>query len=170
MQVFVSVCVESSGVVWKDVGGQVTIQCKSSEPEQEYLTLKKGLNEEFQVLYKDKNSGKNTIAAQFTGRLQLNGVMPNVDIFITNLTSNDTGPYWCVYKRFDPASHDTKIMKGTGSVLLVVTGEPHQFMYYLTKYLVLTIQLHLSSTGGKKSFMTKRQSIKYRQERHDSIV
>ncbi|XP_044038246.1 uncharacterized protein LOC122869371 [Siniperca chuatsi] len=117
---------ESSGVVWKDVGGAVTIQCRPPELNQEMLNLRKGLNEDIQVLFKESNSDKNTIATEFTSRLQLNGEFPNVDILIKNLTSGDTGPYWCEYKRFDPKSSQVVTIKGEGSVLLVVTDGPHQ--------------------------------------------
>ncbi|XP_039679803.1 uncharacterized protein LOC120573949 isoform X2 [Perca fluviatilis] len=116
----------SSEVIWRDLGEAVTIQCRPSKPNQgqEYLTLKKGLNEEYDVLYKDGKSEKNTIHPKFKGRLQLNGVFPKVDILIKNLTSNDTGPYWCVYKKFDVVFSKTLEMKGTGSVLLLVAGGP----------------------------------------------
>lgn len=110
----------------------VTIQCRS-ETQQEFLTLKKGINEDVQVFNNDGKSGKTTMAKEFTGRLQSNGVFPNVDILIKNLTSDDTGPYWCEYKRFDQQSASFISVKGKGSVLLVVRGEPHQFLYYLAK-------------------------------------
>ncbi|XP_078126487.1 uncharacterized protein LOC144530691 [Sander vitreus] len=116
----------SSEVVWRELGKAVTIQCRPSKPDQEYLSLKKGLSEEHEVLYKEGNPEKNTIHKEFMGRLQLNGVFPNVDILIKNLTSDDTGPYWCVYKKFDLVSSKNLEMKGTGSVLLVVTGGPQQ--------------------------------------------
>ncbi|XP_034751045.1 uncharacterized protein LOC117958646 isoform X2 [Etheostoma cragini] len=117
----------NSEVVWRDSGEAVTIQCRCSDPNQEFLTLKKGLSEDYEVLYKDGNSEKDTIKKEFKARLQLNGVFPNVDIFIKNLTSNDTGPYWCEYKKFDPKFNEAMKMKGTGSILLVVTDRPQQF-------------------------------------------
>ncbi|XP_032394364.1 uncharacterized protein LOC116703626 isoform X2 [Etheostoma spectabile] len=118
----------NSEVVWKDSGEAVTIQCRCSKPDQEFLTLTKGLSEEYHVLYRDGKSEKNTIQEEFKGRLQLNRGFPNVDIFIKNLTSNDTGPYWCEYKKFDQASSKILKMKGTGSILLVVTDRPQQFI------------------------------------------
>ncbi|XP_029293942.1 uncharacterized protein LOC115012459 [Cottoperca gobio] len=110
----------SSGVEWRDFGGAVTIQCRLSEESQDSLNLRKGLSEEFEVFYKDVKSGKNTIGEEFKGRLQLDGVFPNIDILIKNLTSKDTGPYWCVYKKFDQKSSQNKKTKGAGSLLLVV--------------------------------------------------
>lgn len=138
---------ESGGVVWRDFGGSVTIQCRSPDPDQEFLTLKRGLGEDH-VLVIENDTSKNTISKEFTGRLQLHGVFPSVDILIRNLTSGDTGPYWCFYSKFDLKSSQSVSKKGSGSVLLVVAGES-QFTYYLTKPSVLTIQLHHHSTRQK---------------------
>ncbi|XP_070704501.1 uncharacterized protein [Pempheris klunzingeri] len=109
----------SSGVVWKHFGETITIQCRYSN-KTEYLYLKRGLSEDL-IFIKEYNSDKSNIVTGFGGRLQLNGVFPNLDILIKNLTSDDTGPYWCEYKRFDDNKHRAEITKGTGSVLLVVT-------------------------------------------------
>lgn len=118
-----SIYVESGGVVWRDLGGAVTIQCRAPEPNQEFLILKRGLSEDV-VLVKENNSGIiPNIDKEFWGRLQVNGVFSSMDILIKNLTSNDTGPYWCLYSRFDGKAKTIE-KKGTGSVLLVVTGEP----------------------------------------------
>ncbi|XP_041813461.1 uncharacterized protein LOC121621176 [Chelmon rostratus] len=110
---------ESGGVVWRDFGGSVTIQCRSPDPDQEFLTLKRGLGEDH-VLVIENDTSKNTISKEFTGRLQLHGVFPSVDILIRNLTSGDTGPYWCFYSKFDLKSSQSVSKKGSGSVLLVV--------------------------------------------------
>ncbi|XP_051245009.1 uncharacterized protein LOC127356954 isoform X2 [Dicentrarchus labrax] len=111
-----------SEVLWKDVGGSFTIQCRAPEPEQDSLTLKKGLSKDIDVFHKPSGSDKNTTAEQFKYRLQFNGKFPNVDILIKNLTSNDTGPYWCCYAKFDLNTATVIHKKGTGSVLLVVSG------------------------------------------------
>ncbi|CAK6964844.1 uncharacterized protein si:rp71-81e14.2 isoform X2 [Scomber scombrus] len=108
---------ETSHVEFKDVGEQITIQCRYTESDQTSLTLKKGLDEESEVLHR-VNNGKSTIATQFENRLEVNGEMPNTDILIKNLTSEDTGPYWCVYKRVISGKPEEK--KGKGSMLLVV--------------------------------------------------
>nr|XP_040047163.1 cell surface A33 antigen-like [Gasterosteus aculeatus aculeatus] len=100
----------SSGVEWKDVGGNVTIGCRPPEEGQTSLSLRKG---EAQILYVHGKSRRETIASEFSGRLQLTGEFPDIDIIIKNLTSDDTGAYWCEY--------DTEML-GNGSVLLVVTG------------------------------------------------
>ncbi|XP_018527208.1 uncharacterized protein LOC108880233 [Lates calcarifer] len=111
----------NGGVVWSEVGQAITIQCQSSETLQDSLTLTKGLNEEVEAVFVDRTTQNFKIADPFKGRLQLNNRFPTVDIRIKNLTSNDTGPYWCVYKRFDTQSAQIITSKGQGSVLLVVT-------------------------------------------------
>ncbi|XP_037647532.1 uncharacterized protein LOC119501306 isoform X2 [Sebastes umbrosus] len=116
----------SSGVVWKDLGGSITIQCRPPGPGQEYLSLRKGLSEELEVFYRDGASIKNNVVDEFGDRLQSHGVFPNMDILIKNLTSDDTGPYWCLYKKFDPLTAVSVNMKGNGSVLLVVRDKLQQ--------------------------------------------
>ncbi|XP_051245010.1 uncharacterized protein LOC127356954 isoform X3 [Dicentrarchus labrax] len=121
-----------SEVLWKDFGGSFTIQCRAPEPEQDSLTLKKGLSMDIDVFHKPSGSDRNITAEQFKYRLQSNGKFPNVDILIKNLTSNDTGPYWCCYAKFDLNTATVIHKKGTGSVLLVVSDTvkqcdpPHQ--------------------------------------------
>ncbi|XP_074512955.1 uncharacterized protein LOC141781252 isoform X2 [Sebastes fasciatus] len=116
----------SSGVVWRDLGGSITIQCRPPGTDQEYLSLKKGLSEELEVFYRDGASKKNNVADEFVDRLQIHGVFPNMDILIKNLTSDDTGPYWCLYKKFDPTTHQRVNSVGNGSVLLVVRDKLQQ--------------------------------------------
>ncbi|KAL3987199.1 T-cell surface glycoprotein CD7 [Sarotherodon galilaeus] len=108
---------DGHGVVRRNVGKQVTIQCRSAS-NQDMLYLKKGLNEEEDIYFTDSN--KSTVNQKFTDRLQFHGKLPNVDILIKNLTLDDTGPYWCVYKSTDQ-KYELKTTKGIGSVLLVVT-------------------------------------------------
>ncbi|TNN69324.1 hypothetical protein EYF80_020475 [Liparis tanakae] len=110
----------SSAAVWRDFGGAVTIQCRSSETDQTSLDLRRGLNE-MSVLFKDGSSDKYISGKELSGRIQLNGEFPNMDILIENLTSDDTGPYWCIYTRFDQESSSSVKVKGLGSLLLVVT-------------------------------------------------
>ncbi|TKS91867.1 hypothetical protein D9C73_025933 [Collichthys lucidus] len=113
---------ESGGVVWRDVGGSVTIQCRNTASAQERLSLEKGLSQD-EILNKDRDSKKITIAKAFRDRLQLDGEFPSLNIFIRNLTTDDMGPYWCVYKKYDNASRQIKTEKGKGSVLLVVRDQ-----------------------------------------------
>ncbi|XP_026181010.1 uncharacterized protein LOC113141041 [Mastacembelus armatus] len=110
---------ERTGVTWVDVGGTVTVQCRTSLDRVEYLNLKRGLNEE-DVFFLEDRSSKTVIANDFNNRLQSNGKFPNVDILIKNLTSTDTGPYWCVYNMFDEIKTISKKEKGNGSILLIV--------------------------------------------------
>lgn len=119
-------------MVWKRFGEAITIQCRPFQKSEEYLTLKMGLREEFQIIHTENESKKVVIAPPFKERVQINQEFANVDIFIKNLTSNDTGPYWCVYKKFDVVSSQIVETKGNGSVLLVVTGEALQIISFAT--------------------------------------
>lgn len=82
-----------------------------------------GLSEDSDVFFTEKDLVKTTVADRYKHRLQSNGDFPNVNILIKNLTLNDTGPYWCVYKIFDTKTNKQKSIKGDGSVLLVVTDD-----------------------------------------------
>ncbi|KAJ4931942.1 hypothetical protein JOQ06_010378 [Pogonophryne albipinna] len=106
----------SSGVVLKEIGRDVTIQCRTPQKDQESLALRKGLNMESDVFFNIHDSEKATIAMDFRGRLQYNGLFPNIDILIKNVTSKDTDTYWCVYNKFGKPV----IKNGEGSILLVV--------------------------------------------------
>ena len=135
------VYLETGSVLWRDRGGAVTIQCSTSL-DIDSLYLKKGLKEKYDVLFEDGNSGKQTIATEFLGRLQSHGRVPNKSILIKNLTSGDTDTYWCIYTKFDTKSGRMVDEKGTGSVLLVVRGEPYQCLYNPINPSVLTIWRH----------------------------
>ncbi|XP_069569627.1 uncharacterized protein [Brachyistius frenatus] len=115
---------EVKGLVWRNVGEAFTIQCRT-DGEQESLCLRMGLNEQFEVFFRNKLSVKDTVAQKFTGRLESNGVFPNMDIFIKNLSLTDTGPYWCGYSMYDKKTHEQKVINGEGSMLLVVTDNRH---------------------------------------------
>ncbi|XP_041851652.1 uncharacterized protein si:ch211-188c18.1 [Melanotaenia boesemani] len=114
---------EKKGVVWKQVGEDITIQCRGSN-DYEFLSLFQGLNKTVRLLFTEK-SKKVLFGEEIKERSQTNGDFPNVDILIKNLTLNDIGPYYCEYKKIGEKGNQ-KIINGQGSVLLVVTGEPHQ--------------------------------------------
>ncbi|XP_047428073.1 uncharacterized protein LOC124998005 [Mugil cephalus] len=111
---------EIKGVVWKKLGEAITIQCRFEN--QKNMSLKMGLNGS---LVLKKCSQTETVGNQFHGRLVSNVAFSNMDILIKNLTSKDTGPYWCEYNMCDKEAKDTKTMNGTGSILLVVTDDRH---------------------------------------------
>ncbi|XP_023250987.1 uncharacterized protein LOC111645887 [Seriola lalandi dorsalis] len=110
------------GVVWRKSGEDITIQCRTSQ-KATYVILNKGLSQEVQIFYKNRESNKDNIAKEVINRLQLNGAFPNMDFLIKNLTSADTGPYWCVFKMFEIDNAVSKVLEGNGSILLVVTDE-----------------------------------------------
>ncbi|CAB1450727.1 unnamed protein product [Pleuronectes platessa] len=83
---------ERSQVVWKKAGETTTIECRTSDMTQEFLDLCRGLCETDKVVYMDS---------------------------IENLTSADTAPYWCVYKKWDMVTNKVNEKSG-GSVYLVV--------------------------------------------------
>ncbi|KAL6102826.1 cd7 [Pungitius sinensis] len=86
-------------VVWREAGGAVTIQCRPPETDQDSLSLKKGPGNK-QILYLDDKSKKMTPPVEVEPRFQVDGKFPNNDILINNLTSDDTGLYWCMYAKF----------------------------------------------------------------------
>lgn len=107
--------------MWRDLGGFVTIKCIAWVPDQDFLNIKIGLLHMDDVFSTGKNKTP-IISKKYRDRLHFDsGEFPNVDIQISNLTVEDTGPYWCTYTKAT-----TKVVQenGRGSVLLVVKGEP----------------------------------------------
>lgn len=110
---------EGNNIVWKNVGEDVTIACRTSQ-EQNHMFLKRGLHEETVLFYADKNSTTSKIEP--ANKIQTRGKFPNITFTIKNLTSTDIGPHWCLFTHYD------KNFKGTtdkkyGSILLVIKGE-----------------------------------------------
>ncbi|KAK5620232.1 hypothetical protein CRENBAI_026844 [Crenichthys baileyi] len=123
IKIFTILCLcytaEMNGVVWKEKGQSITIQCRMNL-NQTYLSLKKGINKNINIFGIDKATGKIITSEEMSGRVQTHGNFPNIDILIKNLSTTDTGPYWCVYSYTDELyKYHTK--DGIGSVLLVVT-------------------------------------------------
>ncbi|XP_017161576.1 uncharacterized protein LOC103469283 [Poecilia reticulata] len=110
---------EMKGVQWKEVGQSITIQCRSSS-DQDRLSLTMGLNET-EIVGINKKPHKEIIREGMKERVQTSGTFPNIQILIKYLRENDTGPYWCSYSKTEDVTYQQKIMKGDGSVLLVVT-------------------------------------------------
>lgn len=111
------VSAERTEVLWRGCGEAVTIQCRSSESHLKHLELKKGLYKHVSVLQKSENQSE--IGQGFTGRVQEHGALPNIDVLIKNLSSDDTGPYWCMYRQ----SKEKEGKQRNGSVLVVVKGK-----------------------------------------------
>lgn len=106
--------------MWREVGGFITITCRPRVPDQDFLNIKLGLLSKDDILSTGKNM-EAIISKEFRDRLDFNVVFPNVSITIKNLTVNDTGAYWCTYIK---TAKKTVEENGSGSVVLVVQGEP----------------------------------------------
>lgn len=107
---------EEGGVVWKELGGSITIQCRTAAKEQKILNLKRGLQKD--PIFAINNDWTSIIrASKVENRTLVKGTFPNLNITITNLVMEDTGPYWCFYSMFGKTM-ETK--EGKGAVLLVV--------------------------------------------------
>lgn len=104
--------------MWKELGESITIQCRATFPQQNLLSLKRGLQRK-EILTADLNG--NTASTELKERVKVFGVFPSLDLTFTNLTMEDTGPYWCEYTKYDTAMESKD---GDGAVLLVVKGEP----------------------------------------------
>ncbi|XP_047212392.1 uncharacterized protein LOC124864000 [Girardinichthys multiradiatus] len=123
IKIFTILCLcytaEMNGVVWKENGQSITIQCRI-ELKQTYLSLKKGINKDIDIVIIYETTGKISTSEEMSRRVQTHGNFPNIDILIKNLSTSDTGPYWCVYTDVDKF-YNQRINDGNGSVLLVVT-------------------------------------------------
>ncbi|XP_071268386.1 uncharacterized protein [Salvelinus alpinus] len=108
-------------LVRKQEGDTMTINCSTSLPDQENLSVYMRLTKEIQVLYFHQATKKLTLHGRFKLRLMTNGSLNKMNITITNLTIEDSGGYWCVYSVYK----NTKLEKteGEGAVLLVVNDE-----------------------------------------------
>lgn len=104
----------------RNLGESFTIHCRTAVSEQNLLSLKRGLHRN-EVLATGTDISAAIISKEMEGRLNVTGVFPSLDLLITNLTMEDTGPYWCEYTAYDKTM-ETK--EGNGAVLLVVNGEP----------------------------------------------
>ncbi|CAG03130.1 unnamed protein product [Tetraodon nigroviridis] len=106
---------EQDRVVWKELGESVTIHCSVAMAPL-LLSLKKGLHRS-DVYSTSSSQSPGTTSREVEGRLKVNGEFPNLDLVISNLTAEDTGPYWCEYTEFEKKMV-TK--DGNGAILLVV--------------------------------------------------
>lgn len=87
------------------------------------MMMKMGVAERDICLVNKNNQENPVIKDGFQGRLQFSGIFPNLDVHITDLALNDTGPYWCLYQRYNYIKKQTEIVKAQGSVLVVVSGK-----------------------------------------------
>ncbi|XP_019751997.1 uncharacterized protein LOC109531909 isoform X2 [Hippocampus comes] len=113
--------VENIEVIRRPPGGSVSIQCSHVPQGEMHMTFFKGLKKDFQILH--MMSQKTTTAKEFSGRLRVEGIFPNVDVIISNLTSEDTGLYFCDYQWYDDARSEQKRVDDDSPVMLVVEDE-----------------------------------------------
>ncbi|KAL6099321.1 uncharacterized protein ACO6RY_01164 [Pungitius sinensis] len=107
--------------VWREPGEAVTVRCRSSHPNPEYLSLMTGCGD-VRILFKDDQPGGGIVAPEYRGRLRCSGTFPDVDVVIDPVTPADTGRYECVYLKYD---HQRPVeLPGMGSVFLVVPQLP----------------------------------------------
>lgn len=119
----VACCIGSAELLWRTPGKYVTIQCRLDTKEQiTSLSVKMGLAEKDVFHVQRTTPQKPIVKDTFRGRLENSGIFPNLDILITNLTLNDTGPYWCFYTQYNVIKRQSETFKANGSVLLVVSG------------------------------------------------
>ncbi|KAJ7989753.1 hypothetical protein DPEC_G00307790 [Dallia pectoralis] len=104
-------------VVQKHEGDNITIHCRTSQTDREHLSLYRRLTTETQVFNFYKNREKVTIQDKFKSRLKNVGVFQNMFLTIENLTTEDSGVYWCFYNGYKKEDIFAQ------SVLLVVNGE-----------------------------------------------
>ncbi|XP_029913778.1 T-cell immunoreceptor with Ig and ITIM domains isoform X2 [Myripristis murdjan] len=112
----------NTGPVWKEIGGSITIQCKTTMKDSISMSLRWGLHEQVEILSAAKSTSNVTIKEDLKHRVKAKKNYPTLDIVIRNLTVEDTGAYWCLYKKLDSIDYSLKQEKGDGSVLLVVKG------------------------------------------------
>ncbi|XP_077590952.1 uncharacterized protein LOC144208802 [Stigmatopora nigra] len=105
-------------VLWRIVGESASIHCRLGQSDST-MTLFRGLKKNFLIL-NIHQSQKETIHDDFSGRLRVEGKPPMVTVHLSNLTKEDTGPYWCDYEWFDKIRMEQRKAAGEGSVLLVI--------------------------------------------------
>ncbi|KAF7221087.1 V-set and transmembrane domain-containing protein 1 [Nothobranchius furzeri] len=105
-------------VMWKEAGESITISC-TSDSQLQMMYLMKGLNRDEQIFFTERTKQKHNIKDTMKVRVQAHIVFPKVEVLIKNLTRNDTGPYWCLYKTMSSSEY-------TDSLLLVVTEKQQE--------------------------------------------
>ncbi|XP_036425362.1 uncharacterized protein LOC118807456 [Colossoma macropomum] len=99
------------------VGEKATVHCTPSNPAQDGVYMYQQLDtnrKTMTYLYKD---GSFSPRDGFKGRLETNAKLETFAVSILNVTTQDTGVYWCVFNKEDLNSESKQ------RTLLVVTGK-----------------------------------------------
>ncbi|CAB1342412.1 unnamed protein product [Coregonus sp. 'balchen'] len=141
-------------LVRKQKGDTMTIHCSTSLQDQENLSVFMRLTKEIQVFYFYQETGKITINKRFQTRLTTNGGLNKMDITITNLTIEDSGVYWCLYRVSMKSQTE-----GEGAILLVVNDDQNGASSGLgiPRYLVLVSAVTAGSLKAWRSTMRPTQ-------------
>ncbi|XP_020341708.1 uncharacterized protein LOC116374879 isoform X2 [Oncorhynchus kisutch] len=112
----------AADILWVKTGEKVTMMCSTTLKDQDGMYLYVGLDRDREVLYYYQRDSKLTPRKRYWDRVKTEGPMDQLTITISNLTTEDTGVYWCVYTKFNEATYENYINQGRGSTLVVVNG------------------------------------------------
>ncbi|XP_020341788.1 uncharacterized protein LOC116374879 isoform X3 [Oncorhynchus kisutch] len=113
-------------ILWVKTGEKVTMMCSTTLKDQDGMYLYVGLDRDREVLYYYQRDSKLTPRKRYWDRVKTEGPMDQLTITISNLTTEDTGVYWCVYTKFNEATYENYINQGRGSTLVVVNDDALQ--------------------------------------------
>ncbi|XP_031686970.1 uncharacterized protein LOC116374879 isoform X4 [Oncorhynchus kisutch] len=116
----------AADILWVKTGEKVTMMCSTTLKDQDGMYLYVGLDRDREVLYYYQRDSKLTPRKRYWDRVKTEGPMDQLTITISNLTTEDTGVYWCVYTKFNEATYENYINQGRGSTLVVVNDDALQ--------------------------------------------
>ncbi|XP_035262633.1 uncharacterized protein si:rp71-81e14.2 [Anguilla anguilla] len=109
---------------WLNSGDSLTMQCSTTETDYEGVYLIQGLNEDEEIFFLFGRNKKLTPGKGYESRLQTKGELNNLQVTLANMTVDDSGVYWCKYRRMDNKTGRTERFGGDGSSMVVVNGRP----------------------------------------------
>ncbi|CAB1344671.1 unnamed protein product [Coregonus sp. 'balchen'] len=93
-------------ILWVNTGAQFTMNCSTTLKDQDGMYLYVGLDRDREVLYYHQRDSKMTARKGYWDRVKTEGPMDQLTITIINLTIEDTGVYWCVYKKVNKSTFE----------------------------------------------------------------